>query len=129
MEQFVICIDPSGFKFLTVKKKYKVHSSTRDFVYIANDTGSVKRYGKNRFQPIDNIKKEEVIVKKQKDNKKKVICKIPTAGKLTYNKVYEVLNSTEHDYCIIDDLGNKLDFAIKRFVEADALSLRKPAGL
>ena len=109
------CLDSEGFRFLTRGKIYEIHSVTRDFVFIINDSGVTKRYGKNRFKLIEDESKVEKPKVEEKPKEKLVVCKIPSHGSLEYNKKYKVLSEDENNFLIKDEGGTNMWFSKKRF--------------
>lgn len=115
----VKCINNEGFSLITVNKIYEVVEETRDYYYIRNNSKTVKRYGKNRFEVVPEVvEAKEVAPKKapveKKPAKKMVVCKLPTDG-LTFGQKYEVLETLDKHYRIKDDNKESSEFLIKRF--------------
>lgn len=94
----VICKDDKGFRNIKNGEEYKVENSTRDFYYIRNERGVLKRYGKNRFAiKEEKPKKKTTVIEKKIEEPipKTVICKVPSLNKLAYNKKYTVKKATD----------------------------------
>jgi hypothetical protein len=114
MKQQVECVNASGFNYISENKKYDVIKETRDYVYIQNDAGMEKRYGKNRF----NILETKEPRKKRKETSKTLKCIFPKYQICSLHKSYEVTKSEDEDkWKITGDDGGKHDVLKTRFDE------------
>ena len=107
-------IDNSGFNYISLGTVYNIEKETRDYYYITNDVGIVKRYGRARFEDVE----EKPVVKKVKKEKPVVevlTCKFPKYNVLSFNQKYEVLRSSGDKVIVIGDNKEESEVLRKRF--------------
>jgi hypothetical protein len=112
------CVNNEGFSFITIGKVYEIVSESRDYIVVKNDRGISKRYGKNRFNIIQEasvaVVQEKPMKKEKVEAQKTVVCKIPS-HLLEFDKKYKVIKEDEDNYLVKAKDGKEYWQAKKRF--------------
>lgn len=113
------CIDSKGFNFISNDTIYPIIKETRDFYYITNNSGMNKKYGKKRFELVENPAVVEEKPKPKPVRKKTtVLCMIPSYNKLLYKKEYTVIREDKNNkdnYMVLGENKEEISVSKKRF--------------
>ena len=105
----IICKNTGGFISITIDRKYKIERMTRDFYYISNDIGVIKRYGKKYFK----VSSKEI--KKPVSKKEMAVCIFPVLTELSFKKAYSFKDVNKDRIIVSNDKFINKEYLKKRF--------------